>query len=246
MEKINSKVVIFAREEDVSASKYEDNYEEVMANDIIMLPNEKITEFNNAHNILGNKKISNNSILISHPYKENYYISIEDSDELIQREKLANTADLARLLGAKKFEVLSVVQQETEKQYEIDINGRLKVTTLKTKLNKKISKKLKKAYSIENTYPGAKPEYQKALEKLKSYGLIIDPEVKALVESRNPNDSNQITTQKISLKTASEINENLDIASSLVALGGILDISANFKSRISSRKSMELSINIEF
>lgn len=55
MEKITSKVVVFAREEDVLASKYEENYEEVMANDIIMLPNEKISEFNKLHNVTGTK-----------------------------------------------------------------------------------------------------------------------------------------------------------------------------------------------
>jgi hypothetical protein len=246
MEKITSKVVVFAREEDVLASKYEENYEEVMANDIIMLPNEKISEFNKLHNVLGNKKISNNSVLISHPYKDNYFISIEDSDEIIQREKLSNTADLARLLGAKKFEVISISQKESEKKYELGIDGKLKINTLKINVEKSIDEDTKKVYSLSNKYPGANPDYQKALEKLKEYGLIIDPEVKALVESRNPSDSNLLSSQKISLKTTSEINENLDIAAILVGLGGVLDISVNFKSRISSRESMELTINIEF
>ncbi|MCD8438297.1 hypothetical protein LNI95_11545 [Tenacibaculum dicentrarchi] len=246
MKKITSKVVVFAREEDVSASKYEENYEEVMANDIIMLSNDKISEFNKTHNVLGNKKVSNNSVLIAHPYKDNYFISIEDSDEIIQREKLSNTADLARLLGAKKFEVMSISQQETKKEYELDIKGKFKVTTLKVNVGKSVTEETKKVYSLVNEYPGSNPDYNKALEKLNTYGLIIDPEVKALVESRNPNDSNLLSSQRISLKTTSEINENLEIASSLVALGGVLDISANFKNRISYRNSMELSINIEF
>ncbi|MCG8802865.1 hypothetical protein [Tenacibaculum finnmarkense] len=246
MKKINSKVVVFAREEDVSASKYEESYVDVMANDIIMLPNEKITEFNNLHNILGNKKISNNSVLICHPYKENYFINIEDSDEIIQREKLANTADLARLLGATKFEVLNISQQETEKKYEFDIEGRLVVNTVKLNVKKSINEDTKKVYSLSNTYPGASPDYQKAIIKLKEYGLIIDPEIKALVESRNPIDKNLLSSQKISLKTSSEINDNLEIAANLMALGGILNISTSFKKRISSRKSTELTINIEF
>lgn len=246
MKKITSKVVVFTREEDVLASKYDNNYEDVMANDIIMLPNEKIKDFNKTYHIIGNKKVSNNSVLIAHPYKENYFISIEDSDEIIQREKLNNTSDLARLLGAKKFEVLSISQLETKKEYDLDIDGKLKINTLKVNVNKNIDEQTKKTYSLSNQYPGAKPDFEKALIKLNEYGLNIDPEVKALVQSRNPNDSNLLSSQKITLKTTSEINESLDTASSLVALGGILDISASFKNRISSRKSMELTINIEF
>ncbi|MFD2891193.1 hypothetical protein ACFS5J_04105 [Flavobacterium chuncheonense] len=246
MKKITSKVVVFAREEDVMASRYEDNYEEVMSKDIIMLPNDKISEFSRNYKILGNKKVANNSVLIAHPYKENYFINIEDSDEIIQREKLNNTADLARLLGAKKVEVLSISQHEINKHYDFSFDGKLKVNTLKIDVVKSLDEDTKKAFSLINKYPGAIPDYPKALEKLDEYGLEIDPEVKALVESRNPDDRNLLSSQQIKLMTTSEINESLDVASSLIALGGILDISVNFKSRISYRKSVELTINIEF
>lgn len=246
MGKINSKVVVFAREEDVLASKYEDNYSDVISKDIILLSNEEIPEFNRLHNVLGNKKVSNNSILISHPFKENYFLNIEDNDEFIQREKLNNTAHLAQLLGAKKFEVISIFQEENTIEVDFEANGKLKLNSLGFNRKKNTDEKTEREYKLINKYPGSNPDYKKALEKLNEYGLTIDSEVKALVESRNPSNVNLLSSQIISFKTASEINENLDIAANLVILGGVLDISSNFHKRISSRKSLELTIKIEF
>ncbi|UZR99852.1 hypothetical protein [Chondrinema litorale] len=246
MNTINSKVIMFTRKEDVLASKYEDNYDNVISKNIQLLPNNKIEEFLKIHEVLGSQKISNNSILIAHPYKANCFVSIQNSNELLQREKLLNTANIAKILGAKSFEVKSIRIKETEKNYKIDANGKYKCISTTLKTEKNVDEKTHKNFSLKNYYIGSEPDYQKAKEKLYSYGLNIDPEISALVESRNPIDSNLLSQQEILLNTSSELNESLDIASNLMLLSNMVEIGVSFKSKIHIRESVELSIKITF
>jgi len=246
MKKNNAKVVVFTRKIDALSAKYDDNYNNVMSNDIEILPNEKINNFSKKYEILGDKKISNNSVLIAHPYKENCYLNIQDTDEIIQREKLANTANIARLLGAKSFEVESIIETEFENSYDFDVKGKLKINSLNINVKEKVSEKTKKQYSLKNEYLGSSPDFNKAQKTLIEYGLHIDPEIKGLVQSRNPIDKNLLLNQTIVLKASSELNKSLDVAANLIAMGGVLDISSSFNKSIKSRKSIELSIKINF
>ncbi|MHA7941726.1 hypothetical protein ACJOV8_001430 [Formosa sp. 3Alg 14/1] len=248
MEKTNSQVVAFTRKEDLIAAKYDKNYDEVISNDICLLSNDSIQDFIENHTILSQQKVKNNDILIAHPFKPNTYLGIETNTDDIQIDKLNDFAYIAQLLGATKFKVTQVTEDFTSKINEADANIQTKAGGGGAGFKQEASENTKKKYIKELSYPGAQPNYEEAYKELMNTGLFIDSQVKNLVKSRNPEkvNNNLNKNQIIAFSVTSEINNNLDIAANLSALGGTLNISSGFKRRVETKSKIELTIEIEF
>lgn len=239
-------VVMFARNEDVLAAKWDKNFDEVSKRGVSLIDVNDIEKFKKDFKISDDSLVHQDSIFIAHPYTPNTYVNIEDSDSIIQRDKFNKTALIAHELGVIEFIVKSVNEKQEKVKTEINVKGSVEYIDVSSDVINKSSSDDRYYLGYKYSYNGKKPDYIKAKQMLVDFGLEADPDINSMVEMRNPQKENLLTRQQIKLKVSSEFNKSLDVASRLSVMGGMLNLSADYNKQISIRTSVEIVVDIRF
>lgn len=153
------------------------------------------------------------------PFHRDSYVDIKNFDDFILKQKFSCISDIALLLGAESFKYRIEVTECSKRS--IEANGELK--TIKFDANASVSiehsKKLNSSYSDSQTYdsPGipSSEDYCKAVEKAKEFSLYYEPDVRELLNKRNPDQSNHLKTRHVVFSLSKEINMSKDMAFNL-------------------------------
>ncbi|MBO4639904.1 MAG: hypothetical protein J5710_09140 [Treponema sp.] len=173
-------------------------------------------------------------VFIKNPFLNNVYLSFDEAEKEIINSKAQCLSEILQFLGATSFKTYS---------YKNSYESIEKNVTLSTKVNKTVksedkknkkqqlvgidaeyhssnsnSKKLK--YIREETYDGtySLASYEKAKMIAEKYGLLDNLDIQGLLEKRNPNNTNFIKSQKISINMSSEFNKSRELVLGLQAL----------------------------
>lgn len=155
---------------------------------------------------------------------------------------------IVSLLGARKI-TRSVERVDCEKRI-LEVDGSLgySVSDLEVKTKFSTEKRNSLAYNCTKDYAGkySHDGYQKALDYCKSTGLIADPGIRDILRARDPQHPNPILRYTSHVSLASECEDAMDAAFSLNVLGGVFKLSASIKEVLSQKKSLTLSLDIEY
>lgn len=90
--------------------------------------------------------------------------------------------------------------------------------------------------------------YEKAITYAKEYGIDKDPEIERMLKEYTVENikNNQGSTEENSIELTSELTDLLNITSKLELLGGMLSVSANYKSKYIFKRKIKTKITFEF
>lgn len=195
-------------------------------------------------------------ILIEHPFKsiEAYghktYIRLESNiPEDLRRQKLQNICSIATALGAIHCTVINATGTVKKRNLNFNAQGEYGYVGGETSLTKEIVEKDNKLEKILSESIGLEDltenDYNTAWNLACSFNLLEDPEVKRLLDERNPNNKNKLKKLKVEINTQSEINNLIDIAATFWAMP-IFNMHCNYRETLESRTDYHLTLEFEF
>lgn len=197
--------------------------------------------------------VEEGDILILHPFLEKHYVKIIDAEIVAYNDYLNYIGNIAMLLGAVKmkysFEIINT-QKRT-----IDANGNISYQPYvdasasfnhNNEQNKAISKKTERSFVQPNSHEEQMENYQEACKTIRQYGWDKDSDIITLVDARNPSRTSRELHREVSMNTTNEINDRIEAAFSLKAMGEIFSISANYIKSMEIKKEIILHIDIFF
>lgn len=197
--------------------------------------------------------VEDGDILILHPFIKGQYVKVVDAESIAYKDYLNYMGNIAWLMGATrmryKFEITNI-QKRT-----MDVNGNISYmpyVDISGSDKHDTEKKGTESHEKEREFdpPGSLEEqmkdYQEACNLIKRYGWDTDTDFTTLIETRNPNRTRKENHREVSLKTTNEINDRIEAAFSLKAMGDVFSISANYMKSMEIKKEIELHIDILF
>ncbi|KAA6349041.1 hypothetical protein EZS27_003532 [termite gut metagenome] len=243
-----SKDVIYLVEDEKSINyKYEKNYDKLDGNIQICSYEYDAPILKEQCRIISKKPLSKGDILIKHPYEDNCYIHIEESEDVIFKYKCNKISDIARLLGASKCKTTLELQEEGERTFEINGGTTTKKASLDMYYKTEESNKLTKKYATEDIYAEGNLSFtQEGYEEAQKIAkLFNDLDIHGLVEKRSPNHPNLLKKRTVSVELATEFNHSLDCAITLKALP-IFALSAQINKIVKESKKVLFKMEVEF
>lgn len=180
-------------------------------------------------------------VLIRHPYNQGYILATDAEEEYL-KASAEGIFFIARCLGATK--IVYKKSNIAEFTREIDSNNRLKYKAVEMNLKVKQEKEQKFLNRINVTREFPKQEFTaeqfaKAKSIAEERGLMVSPDIRSLLDARDPNLGLPMTRQTINVEISSSLNKALDIAFSLNV---VPLFNLNSDTRIATQKKLELSI----
>lgn len=213
----------------------------VSINDIPMIRNNSDIQF---------PVVSENDVLIKHPFEPNTYLSIDDACNEIRIDKFLKIGEIAQCLGAKGY----IVKEATERIETrcFDANGGIDHRQVGSDLNIKKEETWKEKLGIEisDRFGGCKKitekSYLEAKELAIKYHLENDSAIRSLIRMRDPSKENMLTNSSIRCEMTKELNSALDIAFSLNVMPGVFSLDANVKKTLERKETIILDILFDF
>jgi len=191
-------------------------------------------------------------ILIEHPFKNpdgNFIRLGSDTLEKLRRLKLHTICHIAELLGAKRCHVINATGSEKTRNLEMIAKGNFHYLDSEVSIKREDVEKANYKESIESEGPGIETltheEYFKAHDCAVENNLESDPEVKRLLDGRNPNHRNRLKSLRVEISTQSEINQLIDIAATCWAMD-IFKLQCNYRETLEYRADYSLILEFEF
>jgi len=194
--------------------------------------------------------VSENDVLIRHPFEPNTYLSTDDACNEIRIDKFFKLGEIAQCLGAKGYIVKEA--KESIETRRFDANLGIKYKPVRTNLDIKKEETLKEKLGIEisDRFGGCKKiteeSYLEAKELAKKYHLENDSAIRSLIRMRDPSKENMLTNRSIHCEMTKELNSALDIAFSLNVMPNVFSLDANVKKTLETKETITLDILFEF
>lgn len=191
--------------------------------------------------------INPGDVLFRHPYNNGY---LESSD--VQEEYLAATAEgiflIARCLGATKI----IYKKNNTRIFERQLNSKnqveYKVVKVNADINTTVGENFAHYIQIRREFP-SQPFTMKQFEKAKlvaeERGLLMNKDIRSLIDSRDPNLGAPMKKEIISVEITSSLNKTLDIAFSLNVLPAF-KLDSKIEKTTKQRIELKIDWEIEF
>lgn len=193
-------------------------------------------------------RISEDDVLILHPFSAREYISIENAPELGKAKFFAYTK-IFQQLGACSYKILQGIEESTERETKIKTKAKVKTHKLKCNIFHKNSFKSKMGFDLSGELSGvptiSEDSYVKAKELISQHCLESDMEINTLVEKRNPQNENRQKKEHIKCSLFEESTKTLDVAAS-VSSTGIFSVSTSINNMLKTRRRVVLEIDVIF
>ncbi len=201
----------------------------------------EIEKLRNEGVIFPANRIAENTILVKLPHKDEYIYREPKDDENIIQENINTLSTILSYLGAKhavryvsnaenldskcKVDVGATFNMGVDANVSEPVSGKqvgagknVDVTLGVHTNNTQFSNKSQSVFD-ENTWEGTYTEegYEMAVRIATASGLIEQPDVKALLEQRNPNHPNHNLSKHYRVDLFSEFQKTLDVADNLKA-----------------------------
>ncbi len=188
-----------------------------------------------------------NEIFFLNPFQEGVYLPVDTDKLSLQKFKLNSLFQLAKYLGASRFEANLVYHEEESSETKGGtvletpyggVEGSIKADNKKLlEMGLKMVRNIKKAENVE---------YVKAIAYASKYGLTNDTDIYQFIQSRSPDDESILTDDSFSVTTSTEINKSLDWALSLNAFAKTLKLNTKHSSASFKKEIITLQIDIVF
>lgn len=194
--------------------------------------------------------VSENDILIKHPFEPNTYLRIDDACNVIRKDKFYKISEIAQELGAKGFTIEEA--KESIETRKLDAKVGVEYKAVKTEIDIKKENELKEKLGIKicDRYGGCskitEASFAKAKELAKRYHLDDDSDICSLISARDPSKENPLTNRSIHCEMTKEFNSALDIAFSLNVMPNVFSLDANVKKTLETKETITLDILFEF
>ena len=191
----------------------------------------------------------NGTVFIKHPFLPNTYLELEDAlsdTHQIMHEKISCISTIIHSLGATNF----TGKAQFVKEENVNINNKSEISHQVVKLSAKVTKdkndRLQQAFTMTQTGTGqfSIEDFARAKKLAEDYGLNNDPDIRALLQIRDPANSNIQKSYNLNYELTKEINKTLDIAGDLIING--ISLNNNYESIIKKREVINYTMNIEF
>lgn len=251
MEKNNPnkrRIVYFVNDEEYENLQYtDDGIELLKKNEVMLVPTNKVQTFLNNYEVVDGMIPQNGTMLVMSPQNPDAYSKIESSNENFAIEKMNNILLLCYRLGAKRVEILNILEEIEKKERETSTNVKAKGNLYGGGVDTKSTqqKDLKKEIGFTDEHSGGEADYNGAMDLLKEKRLGGDTFLKNLVEMRNPKYSNnQLISRVLRLELNTDMKDTFDLAAKLKIPVGNGKFEYNEKT--SSNKKYILEIKIDF
>lgn len=190
--------------------------------------------------------LGTNSILIKNPYKNNEFMDLNTSKEVMFNSKIRCMSDILKNLGVKKIEGNIISSAKAKRTRSGKSAVAYKGVEADNSWNAESFSAHYSKLSVNLKYPGTYTEkaYKEAVAKAESTGLTKIPEIKSLIYQRDINSDNLITDYSFTFDLADDYNGLLDVASHANVKG--VDIKQEYKDTLKKRESVLYQINIQF
>lgn len=242
----NPRVIMVTNEDDALGAKYEKNYPNIREKDIDVLFPDQITSNYPDITFKGGKP-SPNTVFVQHPFFNNFYIDIENSQETIEKDKMKSFFEICQFLGISRIEEETKIssysgtnQEGNVKGSKAGVEGEINVSKnneVSQGVERKIIMKFKDSGQIN---------YQEARRRAEEKNLSEDHEIMSVIDFCNPENLNTLEEYKIVLTTSNEANNLFKIAGNLSIMKGVLNISADYQSKCEERHETSKTLYLKF
>lgn len=225
---------------DKNSNQLSPNLEIVSIKDILSMPE------NSWRKYFAVSVIEEGMVFIKDPYSDSYYLASEAQDKISESKRGAINI-LLNYLGAKKVDKTTVSVKTYTRDMKFDLTGKYKVVKLESSVHMENSSVFKRKVEYHFSFNGENEyDYDKAKEFCERSGLIHEGNIRALLETRNPENKNLIKTAELFVSMTRQSESLFDCAFSLNVLNGFFELDANCKNAINMSESQDLHIYIEF
>ncbi len=190
---------------------------------------------------------------IRSPYDDNVYYRIENYEYSVWREKIFHISAIARRLGATEVQFKGMFQNAEERQIDFTtgVVCGLAQTQASLEYSKKEMETLKNIINDINkfddnaTIPTIE-EFNDAVAYAHDHHLYNDPDVRNMLDSRNPSGKNLLGERTIHISLCKETNNDLKLALKLGINNIGLQVDAEFKEVVKYVKSIEIDATCKF
>jgi len=194
--------------------------------------------------------VSENDVLIKHPFEPNTYLSIDDACNEIHIDKFFKIGEIAQCLGAKGYIVEEAKESVETRCFDANVGVTYKPVRTSVDIKKEDTLKEKLGIKISDKFSGCKKitekSYLEAKELAKKYLLENDSAIRSLIRMRDPSKENMLTNRSIHCEMTKELNSALDIAFSLNVMPNVFSLDANVKKTLETKETITLDILFEF
>jgi len=195
------------------------------------------------------KNVQTGDTFLLSPYDDKY-ILIQDYEREVMQDKANRVAEIARRLGALHchYEICVVEMKETTS--DVEVYAGCKYVNVDVNVKNEEQNKMKNSIRVTSSYPNARipsiADYKGACQYAKDHNLLRDSGVHPLLEGRNPETTNMLGEQGISINLSSDSQSVLDIAANLSILKGVFSLGFKYKDSFKYRKTVMMNINYKF
>lgn len=194
--------------------------------------------------------VSENDVLIKHPFEPNTYISVNDASNEIRKDKWFKISEIAQCLGATGFTIEEAKESIESRTLDATLGIKYKKVRSKSDLKKEETLKEKLGITISDKFGGCRKitdnSYLEAKELAIKYHLDNDSAIRSLIRMRNPSKENMLTNRSIHCEMTKELNSALDIAFSLNVMPNVFSLDANVKKTLETKETITLDVRFEF
>ena len=186
------------------------------------------------------------TILVKNPFEDNVYLNFAEAENQMIHSKAQYISEILQNLGATSFTTSSYIctEEKNEKKYKGEASSQKASGSISA--NKMTFEKKELQYKHTDSFSGtySKENYEKAKLLALKYGLDRDFDVAKIIEQRNPENTNQITSRTITLDMSREFYKTREIA--LGIRTEMVTLSASYSSVFETKSHTIYEIDIKF
>lgn len=185
---------------------------------------------------------------IRDPFNKKHFIRIEDFTEEVIKVKQNCILRIVALLGAKDIELSVNVIRSEAREWQGKVSGKYKVTQAEIDIDRQKTMVMAQKYSTKSHFePSITGEgYSQAVALSKEYGLYNETEVNTLLSWFAPDSNVKLTSHEIHFSMLNELNDSLDIAFNLNTMGGVFNLTTQFKRSVEIKNTIEGTMKMLF
>lgn len=241
--------VIYVAESPEQAINYKwDSRSKALNKNLVVMESEEILRLGqgNEHFYLP-YDLNPGDVLIRHPYNQGYILATE-AEEVYLKESAEGIFSIARCLGATKISYKRIDIKEFTREVDTSNGIKYKAVDVNVKVKQEKEQKLLHKIAMTREFPKQEfttKQFAKAKEIAHDRGFDSSPEIRSLLEARDPELGQPMTLQTVNVVMSSTLNKVLDIAFSL-NVANIFNLNSNTRVATSKKVDVEIEWDIQF
>lgn len=185
-------------------------------------------------------------LLVRNPYEKARYEYAERSIEQFSIQKYNHLAVVAKFLGARSVEVLSVRDERASDARTMRAKGRFSGASAEAHYAHDVRTFVEDRIAAKYVFPGGRAQAEEASDYLAAHNLSNDHELRALVRLRS--GDNVLVNYSLTISATRESEANLRSAMEVANAGPIkaASIGAEFVKKYSSSRNLNIRTEISF